>query len=145
MEIAACHRAELRHARHAEILRTLCSIVAELLDSQFDHSECPQCLGAGQGDVQPIRDLIMVREDLSLPMILAEFKLSPRQVLMLRRRGGFPTPYRDRHRLMFRRSEVETWIARQPNRSRPIDILKRPIGAPIRRIGTQQTARLVNG
>ena len=129
---------ECRKARYAEFVQTLCSIVAELIESQLEGQTCLQCTSSLQ-EVSAVDDgRSLAGEDLSLSMMLETYRLTPRQVLMLRRRAGFPTPYRKHRKLMFRHSEVEQWLALQPNRARPADVLKRRKGDPIRRITPQR-------
>ena len=130
---------ECRKARYAEFVQTLCSIVAELIESQLEGQTCLQCTSPLQ-EVSAVDDgRSLAGADLSLPMMLETYRLTPRQVLMLRRRAGFPAPYRKHRKLMFRHSEVEQWLALQPSQAHPADILRRRKGDPIRRITPQRS------
>jgi hypothetical protein len=129
--------AESRQTRHADLLRTLCSIVAELLDQELGQRTCAHCGDLGL-DQAPERKPEAADQKLSIAMLFEEFALTPRHVLMLRRRGGFPSPHRERHRLMFWRKDVESWLAAQPDPSRPTDILKRRPGTPHNRVSARR-------
>jgi predicted DNA-binding transcriptional regulator AlpA len=62
-------------------------------------------------------------EHMTSLMIEDEFGLTKSQVRLLRRRAGFPRPTRKRDGFRFVRAEVEQWIAKQPDPSRPAAML----------------------
>lgn len=66
-----------------------------------------------------------VRTALTSQMIEDEFGLTKQQVRMLRRLANFPSPQRRRDGFHFVRTEVEQWIAEQPNPNQPAAILSR--------------------
>jgi hypothetical protein len=63
--------------------------------------------------------------ELTSQMIEDEFGLSKGEVRMLRRLAGFPRPTRRRDGFRCVRTEVEEWIAAQPDPSKPAAILNR--------------------
>jgi hypothetical protein len=132
-----------REERYADIVRTLCGIVTELLDSALNDEPCQNCRwvprtsDAGAGGKAPIPG-----EELSLTRIFEEFKLTSHQVLMLRRFAGFPQPLRRRNRHMFIREDVEAWIADQPNPDSPADALRRPRRKSLR-VGSRECNRVL--
>ena len=133
-----CNAACLR--RYAEIVRTLCTVVAEFLDAELDGHSCPVCAeNARMGGALSTSDEKARQPDqeLSLGMIESEFTLTAKQVLLLRRRHGFPRPHRRGPGLLFRRVEVERWVGEQANPSRLADLLRRGPRREARRIRPQ--------
>lgn len=129
--------------RHVEIIRTLCGIVAELVD--IEARELCRDSTPASGDQSSSAAIDSAEHELSLPMILAEFGLSSRQVLMLRRRAEFPKPFRrGRRGLFFKRSEVERWIANQPDPGDPTAVLQRRKGTPSRSVRVNRDGNVIS-
>jgi len=105
-------------------------LLGELRDRLFQ-------LGASADDWATITDLIHrvgldheVREheppqELTSQMIEDKFGLTKKELRMLRRLADFPHPQRKRDGFRFVRTEVEQWIAEQPDPSQPAAVLRR--------------------
>jgi hypothetical protein len=132
-----------REERYAEIVRTLCGIVTELLDSAPNDELCQNCpLVPLAPNVDAKEKSRVPEEELPLTRLFEEFNLTQHQVLMLRRFADFPQPLRRRNRHFFRREEVEAWIASQPNPDSPADALRRPRRKSLR-VGSRECDRVL--
>lgn len=106
------------HDPHVQLLVDLCQAMQAFVvtTSAAQSAMAPARVPASNDDHPPRGvDLRESRDLLGLADILREFGLKQPQVVKLRDRWGFPPPARLHGRLVFSRTEVESWARSQPN------------------------------
>ena len=120
---------EVRIVHDREPLRQLAASLREAADQLLRALSAPpavEAIGTAANDNEeaapsPRR---LPDDPMTLEEVKFELRLNDRQVVALRRLWGFPVPCHHAGRLVFSRHEVQRWVKRQPDPTRPAAVLR---------------------